>query len=656
MKKLADFFYRHSIIECISVVFLLNLLTEILNHRTSLGFFRHIVYHPYAFVFNMLILLAFFSITQFFARRAFAYFLCAIPFLTLTITNGVILALRLSPLSAIDFYVIKSAFTMIGAYLKVWHVVLILAAFALAGVLLVFLFRLKDRREVNFKNAVILLMSSLFALLLSGIVLHVAGLFPENFDDMNEAYEDYGFWYSFSVSIFDKGVDEPEDFTPLMIAQLTDKLDIVDTAEANELPNVIYLQLESFFDVDRIYGVTYASDPIPNFHRLSELCPSGRLGVSTIGGGTANTEFEVLTGMNISYFGPGEYPYQTVLKDNTCESAAYILGEYGLASHAIHNHTGSFYDRHEVYSRLGFNTFTPVEYMAKREYNAIGWEKDSMLPGEIISALDSTAGGDFVFAVSVQAHGGYPSYEQEGYDYNVDMEFDSELFDADTAYEVAYYVSELSEMDAVLGELVALLEQRGEPTVLVVYGDHLPAISFGDGVISDGDRKTDYLIWSVGCELLLDGGELCSYQLSSYVLNGIGAERGIINRLHHRLSDDPKYQSYLEALEYDMLYGDRTCYGGKEVYAPTEMAFGTSPVRVTKVRSEADGQLRVYGDGFTASSVVSVNQRKYSTVLLPDGSLVVEKWVDIKPGDLVTVRQVTDNFVQLGSSEGYVYR
>ena len=88
-----------------------------------------------------------------------------------------------------------------------------------------------------------------------------------------------------------------------------------------------------------------------------------------------NSEFEVLTGMNIDDFGIGEYPYKTIVKETACESLAYDLKPYGYQAFAIHNNTGDFYDRNLVYPNLGFDTFTSVEYMWPDNYTPMGWAK-----------------------------------------------------------------------------------------------------------------------------------------------------------------------------------------------------------------------------------------------------------------------------------------
>ena len=75
---------------------------------------------------------------------------------------------------------------------------------------------------------------------------------------------------------------------------------------------------------------------MPVFTSLKDNYSSGYLLTPSFGAGTANTEFEVLTGMSMDYFGPGEYPYTTIMRETTSESAAYDLKDYGYATHAIH--------------------------------------------------------------------------------------------------------------------------------------------------------------------------------------------------------------------------------------------------------------------------------------------------------------------------------
>ena len=124
---------------------------------------------------------------------------------------------------------------------------------------------------------------------------------------------------------------------------------------------------------------------------------SGYLSVPSVGAGTANTEFEIITGMDLDFFGPGEYPYKTVLKERTCETICYDLKPYGYTTQAMHDNRASFYGRNEVFSQFGFDYFTSMELMNIQEYTSNGWAKDKILTGELLKALKGTENKDYIY-------------------------------------------------------------------------------------------------------------------------------------------------------------------------------------------------------------------------------------------------------------------
>jgi phosphoglycerol transferase MdoB-like AlkP superfamily enzyme len=176
------------------------------------------------------------------------------------------------------------------------------------------------------------------------------------------------------------------------------------------MPNIILIQLESFFDPAEVEFFTTSEDPIPTFRHLMNNYSSGYFKVPSVGAGTANTEFEVLTGMNLRYFGPGEYPYKTLLKyeKNQTESVATALKSFGYGAHALHNNGGNFYSRADVFNNLGFDSYTSKEFMNILQMTENGWAKDDVLTQHILNSMDSTEQQDFVFTITVQGHGDYP--------------------------------------------------------------------------------------------------------------------------------------------------------------------------------------------------------------------------------------------------------
>ena len=155
------------------------------------------------------------------------------------------------------------------------------------------------------------------------------------FGNVAFAYQDYGLPYCFMTSVFSTGIDQPEGYGEEAISRIDKDRELravsVDGTE-DELPNIIVIQWESFFDTDEIAWLHPSMDPMPNFHKWEKQFSSGYFKAPSVGAGTSNTEFEVLTGFNMRSFGPGEYPFKTVLKQMTCESAATALDAVGYTS------------------------------------------------------------------------------------------------------------------------------------------------------------------------------------------------------------------------------------------------------------------------------------------------------------------------------------
>ena len=162
-------------------------------------------------------------------------------------------------------------------------------------------------------------------------------------------------------------------------------------------------------DPTLVEGLEYSKDPIPNYRKMMEEYSSGYLTVPAVGAGTANVEFEVMTGISARFFGPGEYPYKNILRETTVESTPNDLKLLGYSSHAIHNHRGAFYGRNKVFSNMGFDTFTCLEYMNNVTKTPRNWAKDGILTEQIMDALESTDGKDYIYTISVQGHGKYPT-------------------------------------------------------------------------------------------------------------------------------------------------------------------------------------------------------------------------------------------------------
>src|SRR5699024_10970763 len=118
-------------------------------------------------------------------------------------------------------------------------------------------------------------------------------------------------------------------------------------------------------------------------------------------------------------------------------------------------------------------SFTSEEYMPEEDdKNALGWVKDEVLTNHILDCLQTTEGPDYVYTISVQGHGAYP--DEELLEDPAIKVSGAESEEENNKWE--YYVNQVHEMDQFVGQLIDALEENGEDTVLVMYGDHLPTM------------------------------------------------------------------------------------------------------------------------------------------------------------------------------------
>lgn len=592
-------FFQKPLAQIFAIAAILCLLVDSFSRESFFLAAGAVFSSPLIFLYNTLIIAITLTPALFFARRVCFYVIASLLWMIIGITDFILLQFRTTPFTFVDVTMIQSAIGIWDHYLTVWQLILIVLLFSAAVIGCVILFRRTKKLE---KPPALRVVKSMILMTACAIVATDLGvslkLLSRNFGNLADAYHSYGLPYCFVNSMFNTGIDKPKKYseeyvqkiiaaiehttTPIPTPLPTPTLTPMPEKEPERTPNILFLQLESFFDPTSIVGSTFTDDPLPNYRRLMEEFTSGYLYVPSVGAGTANTEFEVITGMNLDFFGPGEYPYKTILLDTTCESIGYVLKNRGYGTHAIHNNDGTFYGRHLVFPNLGFDNFTSIEYMNPIDRTPLAWAKDRILTGEIAKALDSTKEPDFIYTISVQGHGSYPDKEiltNPAIDLSL-PEHLSELY-----YPLLYYTNQIREMDDFVAELIQMLEDRKEETVLVMYGDHLPGFKLTQEDLGGASLfATQYVVWS-NFELEPEHKDLEAYQLYSYVLERLNIHDGIINGFHQTQKLSELYLEELEILEYDMLYGKQNCYNGENPYVPTQMKMGIDPIVLTGIRA-----------------------------------------------------------------------
>ena len=704
MKKIIHFCKTNRYMRLLLASLILTLLLEILGRHSAGKAFVFAASYPLTFLFNLLIVWTSLCFSLLFRRRyLLALSLIELLWIILGVVNAVVLRYRMTPFSAEDFSMIKSLTRIIKNYLTGGMLIVILAAVVLLLILLILLIRFLPRKEPGVRLRTGILMPVLLLLAVHVLMIPALhfGIVSNHFKNLADAYRRYGFAYCFTTSITDVGISRPKSYSREMIREIADGMrrheqeqvsmnglissEIPDTLR----PNIIMIQLESFFDPVYLDGFTYSEDPIPVFRSLKNECGSGFFTVPVVGAGTANTEFEVLTGMSTDYFGAGEYPYNTVLKEQTIESVPNVLRPSGYTSSVIHNNTGTFYNRDTVFSHMGFDAFIPAEFMYDLETTPNNWAKDNVLTGVVMDCMNQSESRDFVYVITVQSHGRYPE-EEILTDPLITVEKKDETLSDGFKNTVTYYVNEIKEVDDMIGELVQELTAYPEPTVLVLYGDHLPALGFEEEQITQPSvYMTEYVLWN-NFHVGFQDQAMDSETISAAILNAFGLSNGIIPTFHKSYDKTEKYSEYLELLEYDMLYGegyifrefaddpllnaeltqtqddtagenDKGWQAQEEPdteqigYAPSDMTIGYLPITISSWEIK-DGTLFVYGENFNEASRIVIDEKPMDTLFIDDTCLQL----DAKLPDqalLISTGQFDENLQLVGeltnTLEGY---
>ncbi len=661
MEKLKNFcrkYIKNYVVLLFIAAVVLNLIIETLARHSLIQGVLFMVQSPLVFLCNVLLIFAVISLALLFKRRVFAACMLSLIWLALGIINGVILSNRMTPFTVYDLKSLKDGLSIVSNYFKPTTITLSVAGVALLVFIFILLFRKAPRIEgkVNYKRsiAVIVIIAGVTFGAFQGAIR--VGILDTFFGNLAYGYRDNGVPYCFLVTWMDKGIDKPKGYSEEEIKNIFDSGELGsdgiytpgedDDTDVENTPNIIFLQLESFIDPTQVDGVEFSKDPVSNYRQLLKDYSSGYLTVPAVGAGTANVEFEVMTGMSVKFFGPGEYPYKNILTEETCESTPYDLKQLGYSTHAIHNHRGVFYGRNKVFSNMGFDTFTSLEYMNNVMKTPKNWAKDAILTEQIMDALESTDGQDYIYTISVQGHGKYPT-EQVIENPSVTVtKADSE----EQRWQYEYYANQVYEMDLFIKELTDTLASYDEDVILIMYGDHLPALDMEESDMKSGSLyKTQYVIWN-NFGMKKEDKDITSYELTSEVLSRLGISTGLMTKYQQNHKDDADYLADLEALSYDMLYGKQYIYGQTNPFKATKLKMGVKDIKIDEVVQIGENYY-IKGENFTEYSKISLDGKILKTVYLGPTILALKEEVDPADVSRMKVSQVEKNKEILSTTE-----
>lgn len=639
---------------------------EWMSRHSFFAAWGFVVDHTGPYLFNSYCVFVALSIVFLSKRRGWWRVFISMFFIILGIINCIILLNRVSPFGYTDLYMIGDLLTMQDSnYFSAQEAMIAVIALVIYIIIMV-TYLIKGPKKTDAKplwQRIILVVALWVSLYPSTILLRQSGIMTSYFGNLAQGYLDYGYLYGFSTSVLDRGMNRPFGYSRNKIDDILEK----DASYVNTLeipsddatkPNIVVILLESFYDVSESEFLETSEDPIPFIHSLEKNYSTGHCIVPVVGAGTCNSEFEVLTGMSCSFFGPGEYPQKTIIKETDCESYADVLHDNGYSTHVVHNNGGNFYSRANAFSMMGFDSFTSKELLDITDYTPLGnWPTDDILIDATTDAMDVDDNPDFVYTITVEGHGAYPTYPVEE-DPAIKVIAHGKTEEEQNAW--SYYINRIYNVDDFVKNYIEALDARGEDTLVIMFGDHLPTMGLTDSEVATGDLyKTKYFTWNnFGMEKIDE--DLASYQLVSEFLNRLDIHNGNINAYHQTSMAEGKkygtsdYMNPLRMLQYDILYGDRYVYEDGTKYTPSDLVMGVNEVTVDSAYF-FNGRLHIYGDEFTKWSKVFVNGEQVPTKY-ESGQVLSINSTDVTNGDTIKVCQMgSSNTVFRESNEFKVY-
>lgn len=470
--------------------------------------------------------------------------------------------------------------------------------------------------------------------------------------DQTENVKTNGFLLSTIMNLKFLSFEEPGEYNKDKIRAIVTSTKPVVDAPGEVKPNVIVVLSESFWDMTQAEHLSFSRDPLPFYHSLTEKFTSGTMLSPQYGGGTANVEFEVLTGNTMRFLPQGSVPYNQYI-DKEVDSLASILRRQGYATTAINPFHSWFYNSKKVYRNLGFSQYISQEFF-EEDYEG-PYIADRAVAKYIIESGEKTQGPDFIFANTMQNHYHYyPGKFEEN-----TIEVTGAKGDSQGLLET--YAQGLLGADDMLKRLVEHYERSGEPTILVFFGDHLP--SLGDnyqaykdsGYLEENDPeflnkmyRVPVLVWNNYLPEHRDVLDLSPSFLGPYLLHL--AERpgsaftDYLYELSRKMPVLPPENLYsamgisedmltnYKLLQYDNLFGNKYAYDAiKDTIVDPNFVLGLGDLAIENVvfeRSEDAPVAVVRGRNLPYHSIVEINGKPVEAewestgelrVALPDG-------------------------------------
>lgn len=405
-----------------------------------------------------------------------------------------------------------------------------------------------------------------------------------DFTDQAYNYRTNGFILATISNLQTKTQKQPEGYSKEAVQKIVQKYQKI--AEENnknrkklsdEKVNVVYVMSESFIDPKlgkHLYD--YGNkEPIPYTKKIKNSQSSGWAASSEYGGGTANVEFEALTGL--SNFFLNSIPYTSIVPANKdTPSIVKNFNENGYKTIAMHPYNRNMYRREVVYPNLGFQEYKSADgFKNNSKINNSKYISDESAFNEVLAELKNSQKPEFIHLVTMQNHMPYEENAYSGHNFSVNAKNGANPENAKT---IQAYLEGISHSDKAMKNFLSEIKKLNEKTIVVFWGDHWPGIygeMFEKELNKNDIRRTPLFVYSnfkkekedLGTSSLIYNQILALNSFNSklsafqYLLSDLREKYPALTKQFVKTDEKSDVLKDFEMIEYDILSGNKYSLG-----------------------------------------------------------------------------------------------
>ena len=372
-------------------------------------------------------------------------------------------------------------------------------------------------------------------------------------------------------------IKKPDNYTPEYALQLKKEfknLDIMPLSQ--EKPDVILILAESYFDLNNVDGLSLSEDIGQTMRKYSPA----KLLSPRFGGYTSAIEFEALTGLYLAFLPNALTPYTTYFNNPEMEFPSIVqeFNNNGYITKAMHPDLPAFYNRTIVYPALGFQDYLALAdfELTKENTTENGWLKDDAFGDRIIQELSAEDTPQFIFAMTMEEH--YVTLEKYP---ETEVKLQASGIPEKDRKELEQQAQSYLNTDKMVKKIIDYMNQTDRPTLLYVFGDHLPPID-ALGLLSytnDTYQKymTGFAMYSNYKEIHVDPEYITPNQIAVQILHDSGITHSsyfdylyalreqypVVHKEFINVDGNPDLDLY-RFIQYDIMFGKRWLYGCRD--------------------------------------------------------------------------------------------